>query len=194
MASFVSGSDSDSDYGYDLTLEEEQELIALIDRISPPSKSPGPSSTSVPAPAPVPAPVTVPPPVVRQRRAPSSVSAKSSKSIASSLDSYIKEAIAVHETVENINGDDLNFFIDELNSEAAYSHGSRTGVGAALQPHESPPIETRYAPSVASDNRSLSSYVSKTKPRTMPSLLADSHIHYPDRELSTTRSPCVISN
>ncbi|KAK5654505.1 hypothetical protein OQA88_7134 [Cercophora sp. LCS_1] len=184
MASFVSGSDSDSDYGYDLTLEEEQELIALIDRISPPTLAP--SSTPALAPAPTPAPAPVP---VTRRRAPSSVSAISSRSAVSSLDSYLKEAVAVHEVVENIDENDLNFDITELKPETAYNHGSGSDVGVAGARGEPTPVQRHFAPSVASDNRSLRSYVSRTKPRAVSSLLADSHVLYPDlsRALSDAR-------
>lgn len=188
MASFVSGSDSDSDYSYDLTLEEEQELFALIDRI--PQTTFGPSSSSTAAPAPVTAPTLA----VRPRRAPSSVSVFSSKSVASSLDSYIKEAIAVHETIEGIGDNDLDFDIAELKSvksEEASSHGSGSGVGSAPNCHTPSFIGRRYAPSVASDNRRLSSYVSQTKPRSTLSLLADSHVCYPDCKPFATHSPHV---
>ena len=166
MSSFGSDSDSDS-YGYDLTAEDEEELIALTDSISPPAPAPRrvPASTSSLA-------------VNYARRSVPSFSAS-----VLSLDSELDAAIAADETVEDITDDDLNFDLAELDANAIYSHASRAETGVAPARRRSFPPKRRPPPSSAgSDNASLASFVSRSRPRFVPISLANSEIRYPDRE------------
>jgi len=178
MASFGSGSDSGSDpYGYDLTVSDEEELIAVIDSISPPRIRTAPSSTS----RPVPAPKTVP----RSRHA-----APSDAGSTTSLDSYIKQAIAFHEAVEDITEEDLDFDPAELDSDRAHSHGSGSEAAFGVTLDKTPPsFKKRLAASVSSGDASLSSFVSDTKPKRLPKVLSAADICYPDCEASLVSFP-----
>jgi len=187
MASFNSGSDSDP-YGYDLTISDEERLIAVVDTLSPPprrarAQASGAARVSQGSPSKTRSSRTV---------SGSSSSSSSSSSGSSSLDSHFKAAIAVHETLEQIGEGDLDFDINELESERAYSHGSGSGLDVPPRRAQPPAIQRWLAPSVSSDNRSLASFVSRTKPRSTASVLSERSVRYPDREFPFISVPLVI--
>jgi len=203
MAGYISDSGSDP-YGYDLTLSDEERLITLVDRLSTPARAPAPSSapatrasaptpTRAPGPAPVPSrarPAARSPPSTLPADRPRPGRTTSFGSDSSSLDSEIKAAITVHEALDGIDENDLDFDITELGSGPEYSHGSASPIGIspprASPPRPQPPAIQRWlAPSVSSENRSLASFVHKTKPRSAPSMLSDADVRYPDREFAS---------
>ncbi|KAK0643815.1 exonuclease V [Cercophora newfieldiana] len=173
MASYYSGSKSDP-YGYDLTVSDEEELIAVVDGLSPPApnRTRAQAQTSISA--------RVPPTTPSKSRPSRTVSSGRKSSIESTL--HAKKAI--HQTLLDINEADLNFEITELDSEtdsAAPSHGSVSELGLPKRRAPQPPAIQRWlAPSVSSDNRSVASFVSQTKPRSTPSILAEPTVKYPD--------------
>ncbi|KAK3352610.1 exonuclease V [Lasiosphaeria hispida] len=170
MASFVSDSDSDS-YGYNLTASDEENLFALIDSIS----SPAPTPASAPTPAPTSASTSI-----RAQAPTASPYAANGAGSATSLDSYLNAAIAVNEALENITEDDLSFDLSEIEPETTFSHGSGSETGVAIARDYAPPTKRRYSPSVPSDNASVASFISQTKSRSAPRLLASQDIRYPD--------------
>jgi hypothetical protein len=184
MARYYSYSGSDTDpYGYDLTLSDEEQLIAVVDSLSPPA----PRRTRAEAQASISA--RVPPTTPSKSRSSRTVSRDA---IISPPDSTLKAkaAQAVHEALQDINERDLNFDINELNSEA-FSHDSGSDLDLpprrAVQP---PAIQRWLAPTVSSDNRSVaSSSVSQTKARSTASVLsAAPSVHYPD----PFSEPCFV--
>jgi len=191
MAGYISDSGSDP-YGYDLTLSDEERLITLVDRLSTPARAPAPA----PAPAPSLAPATaatrasaptprIPPPSTVPAARPRPGRTTSFGSDGSSLDSETKAAIAVHEALDGIDENDLDFDITELGSGPEYSHGSASPIGISPPRPQPPAIQRWLAPSVSSENRSLASFVHKTKPRSAPSMLSDADVRYPDREFAS---------
>ncbi|KAK4044099.1 exonuclease V [Parachaetomium inaequale] len=166
MAGFAS--DTDSEYGYDLTASDEERLWAIADRLSAAL-----SPQSRPAPA-TPAPRT-------------KASTPARNTIASNPHSPELDpdtSLAIEETIAAITDDDLSFDSSELqDDDDAYGHGH--GQGAAHVQHGASRNSTpeshhrRLAPSVAGDGY-LASFISKTKPRSMPTLLPGPDVSYPD--------------
>ncbi|KAK1749523.1 exonuclease V [Echria macrotheca] len=177
MASFASS--SDSDYGYDLTLSDEEQLIAVVDSLSPPRTRPPPPSTlrKAPYPAPAPAPRN---PTRPHRPAPSVADSTAS------LENYLQNAIAAHETAARISESDLDLDPAELDSDGpAYSHGSGSDTGIPPPPPKPAPAKKRHlAPSVASRDSNLSAFVAQTKAKHAPRMLTEQRrprdIQYPD--------------
>ncbi|KAK0620548.1 exonuclease V [Immersiella caudata] len=170
MAGYYSGSDQTDPYGYDLTISDEEQLIAVVDTLSPPA----PRRTGAQARADISARV---PPTTPSKSRPSRTVYSDS---VSPPDSIQKAAHAVHQTLQNIDEDDLNFDIAELES-AAFSHGSGSRMGnAPRRAAQSPAIQRWLAPTVSSDNRSVASFVSQTRPRSTLSVLSTPSVHYPD--------------
>lgn len=184
MASWASDSDSDP-YGYDLTVSDEEQLIAVIDSISPPRTAP--SSTPRPVPT---GNKSKKPTRPQPQRVPSPAESTDS------LENYTKDAIAVHEAIEQINEDDLDFDPAELDSdEAAYSHGSGSEAGFAPPALERRPAPfTKWlAPSVAPEEQpsGLSSFVKKTRSRHAPRMLIEPPVEYPDCEGNAPKPSCL---
>jgi hypothetical protein len=182
MAGYYSGSDTDP-YGYDLTLSDEEQLIAVVDTLSPPAsrRTRAEAQFSISA--------RVPPTTPSKSRPSHTVSSDSISPPDSTLKA--KAAQAEHEALQDIDEHDLNFDINELDS-GAFSHGS----GSDLDPPprravQSPAIQRWLAPTVSSGNRSIASSVPHPKARPTPSVLsATPSVHYPDREIAA-HSQCL---
>ncbi|KAK4153006.1 exonuclease V [Chaetomidium leptoderma] len=192
MAGFAS--DSDSDYGYDLTVSDEEQLWAVVDRLSrvSPQSRPAPAIPATPA-----------------RR--TNTSALATNAIACSPfspDLDPDATLTVEETLAAITDDDLSFDLSELqdddDDDDAYGDGHGYGHGqAAAQMHDDLPRSRsperqnsrRLAPEVARGDRSLASFVTKTKPRSMPTLLPGPDISYPDlsRALSDAQEASLVA-
>lgn len=163
---------SDSEYGYDLTGSDEELLLAIADRLSPasPQQRPAPATPATPAP--------------RSKASTLARTAVASTPYSPDLNSHA--ILAVDETLAAIGDDDLSFDISELD-DAAFDRGQR--------PEQSPAQEQvrhisrastverhsrRLAPSVSGSHDGLSSFVSKTKPRHIATLLPGPDVRYPD--------------
>lgn len=187
MAGF--SSDSGSEYSLDLTASDEEQLWAAVDRLAPvsPRSHPGPvapatpvswtnSSTRTPARNPI-----------------------ASSPLSPNLDP--DATLAIEEIIAAITDDDLSFDISELQEEeedqdeddedGADNHGQ-----GAAHIHDGSSGSTddrrkrRLAPSVSGRDGNLASFVSKTKPRSMATLLPGPDVSYPDREwFPALRSP-----
>jgi len=169
MAGFAS--DSGSDYGYNWTASDEEVLFAVADRLStlsPPSRS----ATTTPA---TPAAPATPAP---RRNAARDVILSSPFSPELDPDA----TLAIEETLAAISDDDLSFDLSELQEDDSPRPAQGATHGHYRVSRSSTPERqnTRLAPSVAGHDRHLASFVSKTKPRSMPTLLADPDIRYPD--------------
>ncbi len=170
MAGFVS--DSGSEYDFDLTVSDEELLCAAADRLA--EVSPGQSQARVnrrPAPA-IPATPT-------PRRTTTTHPFPSSPF---SPDLDPDAALAVEEAIAAISDDDLSFDLSELQDDFTESprldhgqHGQGISRGSTSERRN-----RRLAPSVASSSTGLASFVSKTKARSVPALLPDSDVRYPD--------------
>jgi exonuclease V len=166
MASFssiVSGSDSETDYGYDLTASDEELLFAIADRLStesPPSR---------------------PTPATRAPRSNPSVLGRNIIPPLSSNASDPDEGQAIDETIAAITDDDLTFDISELQDDDVNS--SDQGATDAFELARGSTTENqsrRLTPSVSREDDALGTFVSKTRPRTMPTLLPGPDVVYPD--------------
>jgi exonuclease V len=160
--------DSGSEDGYDPTGSDEDLLLAIVDRFSPVPPQPQPTPATPTRPAP------------RSKALIPARNAVSSSPFSPNLD---PDAIfAVDETIAAISDDDLSFDISELH-DATPVHGQRpeheqvhnVSRGSTVQRHS-----RRLAPSVTGSDNGLSSFVSKTKPRHMPTLLPGPDVRYPD--------------
>ncbi|KAJ4419924.1 hypothetical protein N0V85_000811 [Neurospora sp. IMI 360204] len=160
---YYSDSDTDggSSYGYNLTAEEEEEISALIDSISPPTPptpSPGQNTTatpfrsSVPPRSPLKHSTTVP--------APDDFLAEDELSdpsfdIRSEIDN------AAHRHVAKPDPDERARFVSSLNAPSSDS-------------------KSRIAPSVRDDNPRLATFVADSKAKPAHPDPADSDVRYPD--------------
>lgn len=182
MARFVSGSGSDTDYSYDLTVSDEELLLAITDRLSPvsPQSKPAPPTPSTPV-----------------RRFNSNAPTPSTYAISSSpfmpLDPVATQA--VDNTIAALSDDDLSFDISELQDDGSPSSGRGN-----LPSHGRPRGGFTYnhigklAPAVTRHDGDLASFVSKTKPRSMPTLLPGPDVVYPDRRYRTAACSSYASN
>lgn len=184
MASFIS--DSDSDYGYDLTVSDEEFLLAIADRLAPVS----PQAKSRP-----PAPVT--PTHARNTNANANAVLFSSP-VPFSPELDPDASLAIDETIAAISDDDLSSDFSEIEQNASPSHGQRRGHDDVARRGA---VETtnikRLTPTVPRYKEHVSSFVSKSKPRSVPTLLPGPDVSYPDCTLlpaSPSRSPQVASN
>ncbi|KAK4240535.1 exonuclease V [Achaetomium macrosporum] len=167
FASVVSGSDSETDYGYDLTASDEELLFAIADRLSAES----PRSRPVPATPATPAPRSNSSALARNAISPTSFSPGFDPD----------ESQAIDDTIAAITDDDLTFDISELQDDDVNSSGQ--GATDAFELARGSTAENqsrRLIPSVSKDDDNLGSFVSKTKPRTMPTLLPGPDVIYPD--------------
>jgi exonuclease V len=174
MAAFAS--DSDSEYVYNLTASDEERLWAIADRLS------AVSPQSRPAPAPR-----------------TNVVTPATNNIAPnpySPDLDPDTSLVVEETIAAIADDDLNFDSSELlDDDDAYGHGQGAAHVQHVASRSNTPEShhTRLAPSVSGDGY-LASFISKTKPRSMPTLLPGPDVSYPDCKLSPAARLCKSSN
>ncbi|KAK3389627.1 exonuclease V [Podospora didyma] len=161
--------DSDSDYGYNFTASDEELLSAIVDSVSPPPKPKVQSSRHQrrsyqqgrkPAPAPTPTGAPVPPPAVSS---------------------------AVNDALAYLSDDDLTFDIAELvpNVKPAHSHGPRTTENVV----EAPAVrdcaregKRKLSPAVPTQNHELASFITKTNPRSTPTMVTTTNadVRYPD--------------
>ncbi|KAK4126526.1 hypothetical protein N657DRAFT_632578 [Parathielavia appendiculata] len=169
MAGFTS--DSGSEYSYGLTASDEETLWAIVDRlsaVSPHHSQPVPASRRTPA-----TPTS------------SSNPARNTNTIASSPFTPVFDpdaTLAIEETIAAITNEDLSFDVSELNEDDDYGHGQGSalvhdGVSRSSMPDWK---SRRFAPSVAGTDRDHTSFVPKTKPRSMPALLPGPDVRYPD--------------
>lgn len=121
-------------------------------------------------------------PVPPQSRGPSQ-NALPSSPFSSSLDP--DATLAIDETLAAITDDDLTFDISELDADPSPSHGRD-----AEYVHG--PRSRKLAPSVSGSDDELASFVSKTKPRSMPTLLPGPDVRYPDCRLFPASSSLQI--
>ncbi|KAL2190101.1 hypothetical protein L209DRAFT_679542 [Thermothelomyces heterothallicus CBS 203.75] len=167
MAGFVS--DSGSEYGYDLTASDEERLFAIADRLS------GLSPQLRPAPA-------GPAPQVNHASTTPARNAIASGQSAPELDP--DTSFAIEETIAAITDDDLSFDISELQDDvdAGRGQGSVHVQGRRRRSRDSTPESSHWklAPSVSDGHGHLASFISGTKPRSMPTLLPDPEVRYPD--------------
>ncbi|KAL2176888.1 exonuclease V [Thermothelomyces heterothallicus CBS 202.75] len=167
MAGFVS--DSGSEYGYDLTASDEERLFAIADRLS------GLSPQLRPAPA-------GPAPQVNHASTTPARNAIASGQSAPELDP--NTSFAIEETIAAITDDDLSFDISELQDDvdAGRGQGSVHVQGRRRRSRDSTPESSHWklAPSVSDGHGHLASFISGTKPRSMPTLLPDPEVRYPD--------------
>jgi len=154
IVSSGSGSGS-SDYGYDLTLEEEELISAMIDSISP--------QTS---------------PTQQQQQSPP-VNTTNTTIDAATLDV----------SLDFLTEEDLSFDISELQppntnintNNNGRGNGSDTGTVVWNPKSEVASGKRKLSPSVAvNGDDELAAFVSKTKPRSMPTALATQDVSYPD--------------
>jgi exonuclease V len=161
-----SGSASDSDYGEDLTLSEADLLMeAFAERFAPVSPLSRPAPT-----APAPRPSGSTPAPARNTQTPSPFSPI--------LDPDASQA--VEETVAALSNDDLAFDVSELQDATPSGrqgdpHKQELPRGGLAEKHN-----RRLAPSVSEHDDDLGSFVSKTKARSMPTLLPGPDVIYPD--------------
>jgi exonuclease V len=178
MAGFAS--DSGSEYAYDLTTSDEEVLWAIVDRLSTVSPR---QSRPIQANRQTPAPPT--------NFATPARNAAIISSSPSSPDFDPDASLAIEETIAAITDDDLSFDISELNEHDAYGHSQGAALGhdavsrsSSASTSSAPGWQNRkLAPSVARADRDLASFVSKTKPRSLPTLLPGPDVRYPDCKL-----------
>lgn len=172
MAGFASDSDCSSDYGYDLTASDEELLLAIVDQLSPvapPRQSrPGPLT-----------------PARRSDTFAPSIPARRSVLVNTSPDANADATLAIDETIAAISDEDLTFDISELDEPPADHVGASSRPGSAERQSR-----RRLAPSVSADRSGLSSFVSKTKPRSIPTLLPGPDVRYPDCEICRQLPRC----
>ncbi|SPQ25547.1 93d22a61-0b8f-44d1-9983-b19f5425a72c [Thermothielavioides terrestris] len=163
-----SGSASDSDYGEDLTLSEAELLMAAFaERFAPVSPLSRPAPTT-----PAPRPSGSTPAPARNTQTPSPISPI--------LDPDASQA--VEETIAALSDDDLTSDVSELQKDAVPS-----GRQGDPHKHELPrggladeKQNRKLAPSVSGHDGDLGSFVSKTKARSIPTLLPGPDVIYPD--------------
>jgi exonuclease V len=181
-----SASDSGSEYAYDLTASDEEVLWAIVDRLSTVSPR---QSRPVPA-----SPPTLAPPTNFSTPA-RNTTILSSSPFSPNFDP--DASLAIEETIAAITDDDLSFDISELNEDDdAYGHSQGAVPVRDEGSHSGTPRwqRGRLAPSVAETDRDLASFVSKTKPRSMPTLLPGPDVRYPDCELFAAHHSPQSSN
>ncbi len=199
MAGFVS--DSGSEFNFDLTASDEELLWAAADRLS----SPAPQSQLQPKSRQAPdAPATPATPATPAPRRNTTQHAFPSSPFSPRDPDAI---LVVEEALAAISDDDLSFDVSELLEEEHQSptrhgqhsqHGQHRQVAAhgqySIARSRSPEGQSRrLAPSVARTDGDLASFVSKSKPRSMPTLLPGPDVQYPDCTLfSAFRSPRAL--
>ncbi|KAL2129325.1 hypothetical protein VTI74DRAFT_7934 [Chaetomium olivicolor] len=177
MAGFAS--DSDSSYGYDFTASDEELLLAIADRLSPvlPQSRPTPATLTRPA---------TPATPVRRNTTLKSDSVNSARNAAQSTpfaSQFDPDAtLAIEETIAAIDDDDLTFDVSELDPHGTPIHGQGPAYAHEVIYNNQQPKNRnrRLSPSVSDDGDDLSSFVSKTKPRSLPTLLPGPDVRYPD--------------
>ena len=186
MAAFAPAgeSDSDSDYGYDLTASDEELLVAIVDRLSSvsPQSRPGPATAAPHSDA------------AAAISIPAYDGAASRFSASAPSNSPAREAHtshAVQDAIAALAEHDLDFDSSELEDNAAPSDrqpaahgpGIARGSTAAARSHKLTPAAPRR-------DGDLSSFVSQTRPRHVPTLLPGPDVSYPDCKLpAAPRSP-----
>ena len=170
MAGFAS--DSGSEYDFDLTVSDEELLCVVADRLA--EVSPGQSQARV-NPRPAPAIPATPTPRRTTKRHP-----VPSSPFSPELDP--DAALAVEEAIAAISDDDLSFDLSELQDDFEESprHGHGQHGQGSSRGGTSEGRNRKLAPSVASAGAGLASFVSKTTARSVPALLPDQDISYPD--------------
>lgn len=171
MAGFWS--DSGSEYSLDLTTSDEEQLWAIVDRLSPVSPQ------SRPAPA-IPATSATP-----ARRTNTSALARNpipSSPFSPELDA--DATLAIEETIAAIADDDLSFDISELQEDDASPNGQAAAHLHDGAPRSSTPEEQnrRPPPPATRENGYLAPFLARTEPRTMRALLPGPDVDYPDCE------------
>jgi exonuclease V len=157
--------DSDTDYGYDLTTSDEEELLAIVDRLS--SSAPQPRSD----------------PLTPSARASQKFNARnpaqSSVHLTTSTNSVpdADASFAIEEAIAALSDDDLSVDTSDLDGRNP-DHVDDITRSSATKGQD----RRRLAPSVSPDRDELASFVHKTKPRSAPTLLSGPEIRYPDRK------------
>ncbi|KAL2256967.1 hypothetical protein VTK26DRAFT_835 [Humicola hyalothermophila] len=165
MAGFLS--DSDSQYGYDLTVSDEELLLSIVDNIAPVSpQTDKPISPPAVAATPTPA---------RNGNA-----ASFSSPVPFDPDLDPDASIAIDETVAAISDDDLSSDFSDFERNDPHSHGQRPVHDVARSSATKITDSRRLAPFVPRHQKHISSFVTKTKPRSLPSLLPGPDVSYPD--------------
>lgn len=185
MAGFAS--DSGSEYSYGWTASDEEFLFAAADRLSAVSPLSRSASTTAARPA-IPATPATPAPRRNTTRG-----AILSSPFSPELDP--DATLAIEETLAAISDDDLSFDLSELQDDDSPRPAQGAARGHYRVSRSSTPERQsrRLAPSVPSDDRRLASFVSKTKPRSMPTLLPGPDVRYPDCKLPPApRLPQVV--
>jgi hypothetical protein len=158
MAALASGADSDSDssYGYDFDPADEDAIAILVASAS--TQKPG---------------------------GPLSIAARPGKRQASSpLKAQLKTPRRVNEALQDFRDDDFSFDISELEPAPAYSHKPRHAPQSqgGRPTRVSSQGESKLSPAVPRKDPKLASFVSQTKPRSIPTALANQEVKYPDCE------------
>lgn len=193
-----SGSESD-EFGYDLTVSDEEQLIAVVDGLSPQA-----SRASAQQPARARASPGGPPATPSKSRpspaVPSGCASSHRQPASSFLDGRLNATTAVHETLADLDPDDLDFDITELElsqpefsqvkssqleSSPGFSNATPSARHFSPQRPQPPAIQRWLAPTVSAasdveDRGSLLSFVSRTKPRSTPSILTEEPVQYPN--------------
>lgn len=182
MAGFAS--DSGSEYSYGWTASDEEFLFAAADHLSAVSPHSRSAANTLATPA---TPAT---PAPRRNTTRGTIL---SSPFSPELDP--DATLAIEETLAAISDDDLSFDLSELQEDDS----PRPAQGPAPNHYRASRSSTpegqnrRLAPSVPSDDRCLASFVSKTKPRSMPTLLPGPDVRYPDcKPLLAPRLPQVV--